>query len=169
MIIGTTGLTHDQIARLTEASVGIPVVYSPNMSIGINLLYEIIRQCASTLGLDYNAEIVEIHHRHKKDAPSGTALKLGEVLTQARAQTSDELIPGRTGPRSGNEVNVHALRMSEIPGEHKVYFAGNDELIELGHRTFSRKPFVGGVIAAIYFIVDRLPGLYNMQQVLKIK
>jgi 4-hydroxy-tetrahydrodipicolinate reductase len=167
-VIGTTGLNEAQIDNLIRIAEKIPVVYSPNMSIGINLLLEILSQSAKALGLDYNAEIIEIHHKHKKDAPSGTALKLGEVLAKARKQSTDDLISGRTGPRVKDEINMHALRMSEIPGEHKVYFAGNDELIEIGHRTFSRKPFVGGVIAAIYYIIDKQPGMYNMQQVLNI-
>lgn len=168
MITGVTGLSAKQLERLQELAVEIPLVYAPNMSIGVNLLYKLIEQAARVLG-DYDFEIVEMHHRHKKDAPSGTAGKMAEILSAFKEGA--EIIYGRSGfcgERMKNIIAVHSLRGGEVVGEHRVIFAGPGERLELVHKAETRMTFAAGVIRAIRFIVAKEPGFYGMNQVLGI-
>ena len=169
-VLGTTALDESELAVVREASERIPVVHAANMSLGVNVLLDLVRRAASILGLDYDAEIVEMHHRHKKDAPSGTALALGAALAEGREQRLDEtLVNGRAGlvgERPRGEIAIHALRGGDVVGDHTVVFAADGERVELVHRASSRECFVGGALAAARWLVGRAPGLYSMRDVL---
>lgn len=153
MVIGTTGLSDAQMETLRLAAKTIPIVVSPNMSIGVNVLFELAQLAAQRLGLSYDVEIVESHHREKKDAPSGTAKRLAELLASARKQPS-------------GSIPVHAIRAGDIVGDHTVVLAGPSERLELTHRAHSREVFAQGALRAVKFIVGRKPGLYDMSHVL---
>lgn len=153
MVIGTTGFSEAQLSKIRAAAKAIPIVLSPNMSLGVNLLLLLARTAAERLGLDYDVEVIEAHHRHKKDAPSGTAKRLAEVLAEARHQ------PLKTIP-------VHAVRAGDIVGDHTVLLAGPAERIELTHRAHSREVFARGALVAAQFVIGRRPGLYDMADVL---
>lgn len=154
IVIGTTGLEDEQMERVRKAGRKIGVVYSPNMSVGVNQLFELTRQTAERLGLAYDVEIVEAHHRMKKDAPSGTAKRLAELIAQARGQTADR-------------VPVHAIRAGDIVGDHTVIFSTPGERLELTHRAHSRATFAAGALAAARFLASRRrAGLYSMRDVL---
>ena len=153
VVIGTTGFTESQRKMVQEASRVISVVMSPNMSLGVNLLFELARMAAERLGHSFDIEIVESHHRHKKDSPSGTAKRLAEVLGQARGAT-DSTIP------------VHAVRAGDVVGDHTVIFAGPAERLELTHRAHSRDVFALGALKAARFAIGQRPGLYDMSHVL---
>ena len=172
MVIGTTGLSAEDITRVREASRKIPCVMAPNMSVGVNLLLNILPQIARVLS-DYDIEIVEAHHRHKKDAPSGTALKLAQVLAQALERDLDEVgnygRHGITGERPAQEIGIHALRGGDIVGVHNVLFAGPGETIEVIHRASSRDTFARGAVKAALFAAGAGAGLYDMQDVLGLK
>lgn len=150
-VIGTTGLSPEQKDIIKEAGKRIPIVFSPNMSLGINLLFRFSGDVARVLGSDYDIEIVESHHRYKKDAPSGTARRLAEILSDA----------------SGRNIPVHSLRVGDVVGEHSIVFAGNCETIEIIHRANSRDVFALGALKAAEFITKKSQGLYDMQDVLK--
>ncbi len=171
MVIGTTGFGEDQISELKSLAKNLPCVFSPNMSVGVNLLFEIAGQVAEVLGNDYDMEIVEAHHRHKKDAPSGTAKKLAEILAKARGQNLEKVaVYGRrgiTGERAKETIGIHAVRGGDIVGDHTVIFAGPAERIELVHRAHSRDTFARGAVRAARFAAKALPGLYSMRDVLK--
>lgn len=154
MVIGTTGFSDAQMESLRLAAKAIPIVVSPNMSIGVNVLFELAQLAAQRLGLAYDVEIVESHHREKKDAPSGTARRLAELLASVRKQPS-------------GSIPVHAIRAGDIVGEHTVVFAGSSERLELTHRAQSREIFAAGALKAAQFIVTQKPGLYDMSHVLK--
>ena len=154
MVIGTTGLSEAQRAALTVAAQTIPIVFSPNMSLGVNLLFELSQLAAQRLGLAYDVEVIEAHHRQKKDAPSGTAKRLAEGLAAARKK------PVSTIP-------VHAVRAGDIVGDHTVILAGPAERLELTHRAHSREVFARGAIKAARFIATQKPGLYDMSHVLR--
>lgn len=154
MVIGTTGLSEAQHQTLRLIAGTIPVMVSPNMSVGVNVLFELAQLAAQRLGRGYEAEVVEAHHKQKKDAPSGTAKRLAELLAAARKQ-SPEAIP------------VHAVRAGDIVGDHTVILAGPSERIELTHRAQSREVFAQGALKAAQFIVTQKPGLYDMLDVLK--
>ena len=153
-----------------RSEIAIPILFSPNMSIGVNLLFKIAGEVARILGSEYDVEIVETHHRMKKDAPSGTALRLAEVIAQARGHSLKELAvygrKGTTGERKRGAIGIHAVRAGTVSGEHNVIFAGASERVELTHRAESRQVFVRGAIEAIRFIAGASPGLYDMQDVL---
>ncbi|MCX5711655.1 MAG: 4-hydroxy-tetrahydrodipicolinate reductase, partial [Candidatus Omnitrophica bacterium] len=151
LVLGTTGLTEAQLAKVEEVSKVIPVVFSPNMSVGVNVLFSILPEIAKKLGPEYNIEIVEAHHRSKKDAPSGTAKKLAEVLVQATKK----------------EIPIHSIRLGDIAGDHTVIFCGNSERIEIKHQAHSRDLFVVGALRAAKWIFNKPAGLYSMQDVLK--
>ncbi len=172
MVIGTTGLSPEDIARVQEAGQKIPCVMAPNMSVGINLLLNILPQMARVLR-DYDIEIVEAHHRHKKDAPSGTALKLAQVLAQAKDSDLDEVgVYGRyglSGERPTEQIGVHAVRGGDIVGVHTVLFAGPGESLEVTHRAHSRDTFAQGAVRAAKFAANAPLGLYDMQDVLGLK
>lgn len=170
IIIGTTGLTQEQLKSMEEIATDIPVVFAPNMSLGVNLLFKITDIVARALGHDYDCEIVEAHHNQKSDAPSGTAMRIAEVVAQAIEQDIDKTaVYGRhgiTGPRKKDEIGILALRGGDIVGEHTVYFAGQGERIELIHRAHNREIFTNGAVRAARWIVGQPAGLYSMQDVL---
>lgn len=150
VVLGTTGLSDSQLNQVYDAAKVIPLVFSPNMSVGVNVLFSILPQVAGCLGQDYGVEIIEAHHKAKKDAPSGTAKKMAEVI-------------GRVNKK---EIPVHSLRMGDIFGDHTVVFCGNSERIEIKHQAHSRDLFALGALKAAKWIKDRQPGLYTMQDVL---
>ncbi len=170
IVIGTTGLGADTEKAIREASKKIPVLYSPNMSIGANFLFEIARLAAEKLNAGYDIEIVEQHHRLKKDAPSGTAKKIAEVIAEAKGWDLKKAARfgrvGLTGERSKDELGIHVIRAGDIVGEHTVYFSGPGETIELTHRAQSRDAFARGALVAALFIVKKKRGLYRMSDVL---
>jgi len=151
LVLGTTGLNEGQINKITEVSKVIPVVFSPNFSIGINTLFTLMPEIAKRLGPDYSIEIVEAHHKTKKDAPSGTAKKLAQVLTEATKR----------------DIPIHAIRLGDIIGDHTVIFCGNSERIEIKHQAHSRDLFALGALKAAKWIFGKPAGLYSMQDVLK--
>jgi 4-hydroxy-tetrahydrodipicolinate reductase len=151
VVIGTTALSDQQVEKIHKISKDIPIVFSPNMSIGANLLFKITEQVARILGKSYEAEIVEAHHDKKKDAPSGTAKRLGEAVFNGN---------GKIPP-------IHSIRLSDIVGDHTVIFAGNGERIELTHRAHSRDAFAKGALDAAKFLTTKKSGLYRMQDVIQ--
>jgi 4-hydroxy-tetrahydrodipicolinate reductase len=173
IVIGTTGFTKEQLDQIHKYVQAIPCVLSPNMSIGVNLTFKILAEVAKTLGDEYDIEIVEAHHRMKKDAPSGTAMKMAQVLAQAVHRNLDEVgvyaRKGMIGERSRKEIGIQTVRAGDIVGEHTVMFAGKGERIEITHRAHSRDTFAAGAVRAARWIVGKKPGLYDMQDVLGLK
>lgn len=166
-VTGVTGLDAAQTAALRAAAGEIPIVHAPNLSPGVAVLGRLAQEAVRRLPADYDIEIVEMHHRRKRDAPSGTALELAAILEGVRAGL--RRVHGRsgvTGPRGSDEIGIHALRGGEVVGEHRVIFAGPGERLELVHRAESRAAFAAGAIAAIRFVRGRAPGLYGMPEVL---
>jgi 4-hydroxy-tetrahydrodipicolinate reductase len=170
MVIGTTGLSQENIEELAELCKDFPCVQAPNMAVGVNVLFKLAAKVASILGNDYDMEIVEAHHRMKKDAPSGTAMKLGEVMAQAVGRNLDEdgvfSRHGIIGERTDKEIGLQTIRAGDIVGEHTVYFAGAGERLELTHRAHSRDNFARGAALAAAWVCDKQNGLYNMFDVL---
>ena len=150
----------------------IPVVQSGNYSLGINLLLGLVRKASEILGVEYDCEVVEMHHRHKKDAPSGTALMLAKAAADGRGQDFDDVSvfgrEGIVGERPQGEIAVHALRGGSVIGDHTVMFAGDVERVELVHKAQSREAFAAGALRAALWAADKAPGLYNMRDVLDI-
>jgi 4-hydroxy-tetrahydrodipicolinate reductase len=169
-VVGTTGFDASQREQFREGAQEIPICLSPNMSIGVNLLFSLVGQVAKILGSEYEPEIVEIHHRLKKDAPSGTALQLAKIITEARGWDLDKTgnygRKGITGIRKSEEIGIHAVRTGDVVGEHTVIFGGPGERIDLIHRAHSRDTFAYGAVKAAFFIAKAQPGLYDMQDVL---
>lgn len=169
-VVGTTGLDDAQQSELAKMAEGVPIVFAPNMSVGVNLLFKIAGEVASILGLDYNVEITEIHHNRKRDSPSGTAVRLAESVARALdLRYERDVVHGRAGlvgERPRNEIGMHALRGGDVVGEHTVCFVGQGERIELTHKAHSRDNFARGALVAARFVVKAAPGLYDMQQVL---
>ena len=163
-VIGTTGLTEAQRENLKTAGEKIPVIWAPNMSVGVSAMYKIAAAMAKMLGPDYDLEIVEAHHRLKKDAPSGTAMKLYETLAQARGlDPKKSLVTGRhgqVGERTDDEIGVLAVRGGDIVGDHTVYFCGPGERLELTHRAQTRDTFAQGAVRAAAWLAGKAPGLY---------
>ncbi|MCX5687071.1 MAG: 4-hydroxy-tetrahydrodipicolinate reductase [Candidatus Omnitrophica bacterium] len=151
MVIGTTGFSADEAEKIKEASKKIPIVFSPNMSIGANLMFKITEEVARALGENYEAEIIEFHHNQKKDAPSGTAKRLGEAVFKVK---------GKIPP-------IHSVRLGDIVGDHTVIFAGIGERIELTHKAHSRDAFAKGALDAAKFLADKKSGFYTMADVIK--
>ena len=171
VVIGTTALTSADKQKLKDLAVnGGKIVFAPNMSIGVNLLFSLVKKVAKTLNENYEIEIVEMHHNQKKDAPSGTAAKLVEIAAEARNLKMDKDIcygrNGITGTRPKHEIGVHALRGGDVVGEHTVIFAANGERVELTHKASSRETFALGALEAARFLQKVDPGLYSMQNVL---
>ena len=167
LVIGTTGHSSEQLAKIKEAAKTIPVIYSPNFSVGVNTLFWLTRKTAELLEDDFDLEVVETHHRLKKDAPSGTAKRLTEILMEARK--IDNVRHGRDGnigERSDTEIGVHAVRGGDVVGDHTVIFAGAGERLELTHRATSRETFAHGALRAARWITGKPAGLYSMQDVL---
>lgn len=173
MVIGSTGFSAEQIGEVRALSEQTPCVLAPNMSMGVNVLFKVVGDVARLLGESFDVEIVEAHHRFKKDAPSGTAVRLAQVLADALGRNLDEVgvyaRHGLIGERSGKEIGIQTLRGGDIVGEHTVLFAGMGERIEITHRAHSRDNFARGAIRAALWVVGRAPGLYDMQNVLGIK
>lgn len=172
MVIGTTGLTDTDRARIAQAAVKVPVMLAPNMAVGVNATFKLAEIAARILGDDYDVEIIEAHHHHKVDAPSGTALKLGEVVARALDRNLAEVAvhgrEGLVGARKPKEIGFHALRGGDIVGEHTVMFAGSGERIEITVRSSSRSTYAAGALRAAKFLAGRAPGLYDMNAVLGI-
>lgn len=170
LVIGTTGHEPALRAQLEKDMGPLPVVWAGNFSVGVNLLFHLTRIASDILGTEYGAELVEMHHRHKVDAPSGTAERLLEILLESRKATRDDLRHGRqgiTGARSEAEIGVHALRGGSVVGEHTVVFAGEGETIRLEHRAEDRIIFARGAVRASHWLVERnTPGLFRMEDVL---
>jgi 4-hydroxy-tetrahydrodipicolinate reductase len=171
MVIGTTGLSPEQIHTINSAAQKIPCLLSPNMSIGVNLMFALLEKAATTLGDSYDIEIIEAHHRLKVDAPSGTAMKMAEILCQTLGRQLDEAgvygRKGMVGQRGKQEIAIHAVRGGDIVGEHHVVFAGPGERIELTHRAHSRQNFARGALQSAKWIINQAPGrLYSMKDVL---
>ncbi|RMF20022.1 MAG: 4-hydroxy-tetrahydrodipicolinate reductase [Gammaproteobacteria bacterium] len=173
VVIGTTGLSDEQIARIREAARDIPVVFAPNMSVGINVLLKVLEMTAKVLGDGYDVEVIEAHHRFKKDAPSGTALKLGEVVADALGRDLKECAvygrEGITGERPAGQIGFETIRAGDIVGEHTVLFAGIGERVEITHKASSRMTFAQGAVRAAAWLKGKPAGLYDMQDVLGLK
>lgn len=170
MVIGTTGFAKAEIARVRAASARVPVVMSSNMSVGANLLFGLAAQAAKVLSDEYDIEIVEAHHRHKKDAPSGTAKTLAESIAAAKGWNLEACAvygrEGMTGERPKKQIGIHAVRAGEIIGEHTAYYSGPGETIELKHHASSRDAFARGALVAAEFAAGKKNGIYTMQDVL---
>jgi len=172
LVVGSTGFTPETRAKVAEAARRIPVVLSPNMSVGVNVLFDLVRRAAATLGDAYDVEIVELHHKKKKDAPSGTAEKLAEVAVEALGRSREVLAyerHGMIGERPAKEVGVQTLRGGDVVGEHTVFFCGEGERLELTHRATSREQFAGGALRAARWLAGRPAGLYDMADVLGLR
>jgi 4-hydroxy-tetrahydrodipicolinate reductase len=168
-VIGTTGFSEGQRARVEEASKSVPLVFAPNMSVGVNLLREAVWGLSARL-TGYDVEVVEAHHRNKKDAPSGTALLLARAAAEGRGQNLDEVaVYGREGisPRGEGEIGIHALRGGAVVGEHRLIFYGPGEEVEVIHRALSRRTFADGALRAAKFVATAEPGLYSVKDVLE--
>lgn len=168
-VIGTTGLSAEQTEKVREAARRVPIVLAPNTSVGVNLLREVVRLLSERLGEDYDIEIVESHHRNKRDAPSGTALLLAQAAAEGRGESLEDVATfGREGvsPRKKGEIGVHAVRGGAVVGEHRFLFLGDTEEVEVTHRALSRRVFAEGALRAARFVVSAPPGLYSMGDVL---
>jgi len=172
-VLGTTGLTLEEQKAVRNAAIKIPVVWSANMSPGMNVLFRLVRQAAALLKEGYDIEIVEMHHRHKKDAPSGTALALGRAAAEGRGWALEKVAvhgrKGETGERSVEQIGFHALRGGDVAGDHTVVLAAEGERLELTHRASSREAFVRGALRAAVWVVGKPAGLYDMADVLGLK
>jgi len=173
MVIGTTGFSPLQMDELKSLVRQVPCVLSPNMSVGVNLIYKVISEMAKTLGDDYDIEVIEAHHRLKKDAPSGTALKIAEVLAKAVNRDLDQVgvysRKGLIGERKKGEIGIQTIRAGDIVGDHTVLFGGMGERIEVTHRASNRDTFAGGALRAARWVVRQPPGLYDMMDVLSLR
>lgn len=172
IVIGTTGHDPAERRRLLQLAAGVPCVWAGNFSVGVNLLFALTRRAAAVLGSDYDTEVVEMHHRFKKDAPSGTAARLLEIILEERRLGAEALRHGReglTGERKPTEVGVHALRGGDVVGDHTVMFAALGERVELTHKASDRGIFARGAVRAAQWVVGRPPGVYDMQDVLALK
>jgi 4-hydroxy-tetrahydrodipicolinate reductase len=173
IVIGTTGFSPSELEELKAAAKLLPCVFSPNMSVGINVIYKILGEMAKILGDDYDIEVIEAHHRLKKDAPSGTALKMAEVLARSvnrdLAQVGVYARKGLIGERSRGEIGIQTIRAGDIVGDHTVMFATMGERIEVTHRASSRDTFARGALRAARWLVKQPPGLYDMSDVLALK
>jgi len=173
LVVGTTGHTAEERKAIETAGHKIPVVFAPNFSVGVNLLFYLTQIAAETLGENFDQEVVEMHHRHKLDAPSGTARRLGEILAQTAGGTYEELTQhgrhGDVGARPKRIIGMHALRGGDVVGDHTVHFANTGERIELTHRASSRDTFASGALRAARWACTQKPGLYSMQDVLGLK
>jgi 4-hydroxy-tetrahydrodipicolinate reductase len=170
MVIGTTGFSDEQKAELAAGAKDIPIVFAPNMSVGVNLCLKLLEMAAKVLGDTVDIEVIEAHHRHKVDAPSGTALRMGEVVADALGRDlKDCAVYGRegvTGERERKTIGFETIRAGDIVGDHTVLFAGDGERVEITHKASSRMTFAGGAVRAAQWLEGREAGLYDMQDVL---
>ena len=173
MIIGTTGLSADQIDGLKKASTNLALVFAPNMSVGVNATFKLLEIAAKMLNEGYDIEIIEAHHRHKVDAPSGTALRMGEVIADALGEKLDDVAvyarEGHTGERKAGSIGFATIRGGDIVGDHTVLFAGEGERIEISHKSSSRQSYAQGALRAARFLKNQNSGLYDMQDVLGLR
>jgi 4-hydroxy-tetrahydrodipicolinate reductase len=173
LVVGTTGVTADGKAALAQAARVCPVVFAPNTSVGVTALIRLVADAARLLGPDFDLEVVETHHRKKRDAPSGTALRLAESLAEATgrdlAKDARYARHGDVGPRTQAEIGIQTLRGGDVIGDHTVFFLGLGERIEITHRASSRDTFAQGAVRAARWVVGRGPGLYDMQDVLGLR
>ena len=172
-VIGTTGFTEAQKAEIAEIAKSIPVMMAPNMSVGVNVTLKLLEMAAKALSTGYDIEIIEAHHRHKVDAPSGTALKMGEVIASALGRDLKDCAvyarEGVTGERDPSSIGFATIRGGDIVGDHTVLFAGTGERIEISHKSSSRATYAQGSLRAVRFLAGRAPGLYDMFDVLNLK
>ena len=170
MVIGTTGFSDDALKVIDQASSDIPIVFAPNMSVGVNLTLKLLETTAKVIGTDSNIEIVEAHHRHKVDAPSGTALKMGEVIANALGRDLSECaVYGREGteePRDRQTIGFSSIRGGDVVGEHSVTFFMEGERVEITHKASSRMTYANGAVKACQWLTNQENGLYSMQDVL---
>jgi len=173
MVVGTTGMTPAQREQLAGAAQKVPIVFAPNMSVGVNLCFKLLKDVAATLGDAFDVEIVELHHNKKKDSPSGTAVRMGEVVAEALGRDYDKVAnyhrQGMCGERTKEEIGMQTVRGGDIVGEHTVYFIGMGERIEITHRAMSRDMFARGAARAARWLNGKGPGLYDMQDVLGLR
>ncbi len=173
MVIGTTGFSRDDMNEIKPLAESIPCVMASNMSLGVNVLLKVLHDVASALGDDYDIEIVEAHHRLKKDAPSGTALKMAQVIADAVNRNLEEVAvyarKGLIGQRTRKEIGIQTVRAGDIVGEHTILFGGLGERIEITHRASSRDTFARGALKAALWLAGKPSGLYDMQDVLELK
>ncbi len=172
MVIGTTGLDDEQKQKLQQASQTIPILFAPNMSVGVNLCLKLLHIAAKTLGDEFDVEIIDAHHRHKVDAPSGTALRMGEVVAETLGRDLQQCAvygrQGHTGEREQKTIGFETIRAGDIVGDHTVMFAGTGERVEITHKASSRMTFAQGAMRAATWLSSKEPGLYNMQDVLEL-
>lgn len=170
LVIGTTGQDADTRAEITRAAERIPIVFAPNFSVGVNTLFWLTRQAVRILGPSFDLEVVEMHHRMKKDAPSGTARRLAEILAEERGLEYERQVAhgrvGLPGERPAAEIGMHALRGGDVVGDHTVLFAATGERLELTHKASSRDTFAHGALRAASWLMSQPPGLYSMMEVL---
>lgn len=170
IVIGTTGFSVAEKQQIIDASTDIAIVFAPNMSVGVNLCLKLLETAARVLGDDVDIEIIEAHHRHKVDAPSGTALRMGEVVAEALGRDLEECAvygrEGQTGTRDRNTIGFETIRAGDIVGEHTVMFAAEGERVEITHKASSRMTFASGAVRAAGWLTSQPPGLYDMQDVL---
>jgi len=173
LVIGTTGHNDADRARISEISKRIPVVFAPNFSVGVNTLFWLVRKATEILGPDFDLEVVEMHHRLKKDSPSGTARRLAEILAEVRELDYDKNVmhgrEGMVGERQKTEIGMHAVRGGDVVGDHTVIYANVGERVELTHKASSRDTFAKGALRAARWAQGQKPGLYDMQDVLGLK
>jgi 4-hydroxy-tetrahydrodipicolinate reductase len=172
-VIGTTGHSKEERAAIEALALSVPSVLSPNFSVGVNALFWLTRKAAEMLGEDFDLEVTEMHHRLKKDAPSGTAKKLAEILCEVRGLDYGKNVrhgrEGLIGERPGKEIGVHSIRGGDVVGDHTVTFAGVGERLELSHKAASRETFALGALRAARWVVGKPPGLYSMEDVLGLR
>jgi 4-hydroxy-tetrahydrodipicolinate reductase len=172
VVLGTTGHSAEEKKRLLALAARVPCVWAGNFSVGVNLLFALTRRASAILGRDYDAEVIEMHHRFKQDAPSGTAARLLEIILEERKLTAAALRHGRagiTGERTNSEVGIHALRGGDVVGDHTVMFAALGERLELTHKASDRGIFARGALRAAQWVVAQPAGVYDMQDVLGLK
>ncbi|MCF7708630.1 MAG: 4-hydroxy-tetrahydrodipicolinate reductase [Verrucomicrobia bacterium] len=173
LVIGTTGHNEDEAAAIRSFAESVPMVWTSNFSTGVNTLFWLTRKAAAVLDDEFDIEIVEMHHRLKKDAPSGTALSLARIASEARTLDLDNAArhgrKGMTGERTREEIGVHSIRGGDVVGDHTVIFAANGERIELTHKASSRNTFANGALRAAEWVANRKPGIYTMLDVLDLR
>ena len=173
LVIGTTGHTDEARARISAASQKIPIVFAPNFSVGVNTLFWLTQKAAEILGPDFDLEVVEMHHRLKKDSPSGTARRLAEILAGVRGFSYEKDVlhgrEGMIGERTKTEIGMHSIRGGDVVGDHTVIFANAGERLELTHKASSRETFANGALRAAKWAASRPAGLYDMQDVLGLR
>jgi len=172
VVSGSTGFTPEQKAEVEKYAEQIPVVLAPNMSVGVNACFKLLKEAAKILGNDFDVEVVELHHNKKKDSPSGTAVRMGEVVAETLGRDYNQVAnyhrEGMCGERTREEIGMQTVRGGDIVGEHTVYFIGMGERIEISHRATSRDMFARGAVRACQWLQGKPPGLFDMQDVLEL-